>query len=43
VRPGETLRLACQTGGWDRLAAPHAGAYVYDRYLSRSQPLDECS
>jgi hypothetical protein len=42
VQPGEELRLACQDGGWDRLRSPHGGAYVYDRYVQRSGPLQPC-
>jgi hypothetical protein len=42
VQPGEELRLACKDGGWDRLRSPHGGAYVSDRYVQRSGPLQPC-
>jgi hypothetical protein len=41
--PGQEVELDCRTAdGWDRLVQPFEGAYVFDDYIRRSQPLERC-
>jgi hypothetical protein len=44
VHPGQPLLLRCRTdNGWDLLADPDSGGYVFDRYVQRSAQLPGCS
>ncbi len=43
VRRNQRVRIECRTAnGWDRLVQPYRGAYVFDRYITRSEEPRRC-